>query len=169
MIKRALILILCAALPATGMAGGWYGHGFGYNGGHHGGHYRHGGHGDGKGAALVTGLVIGGLAGWLISEDRHSRRYAYSSYSYDRYPYYDRYRYSGYRPVYREYVPVRVVPRPVVVREDAEFAGQGCRMTREYTTTIEIDGRPREAYGTRCLTANGSWVLGRSRLVPELD
>lgn len=169
MIKRALILILCAALPASGMAGGWYGHGGGYHGGHHfGGHYRHGGHG-GKGEALLAGLVIGGLAGWLISEDRHSRRYAYSSYSYGRYPYYERYRYSGYRPVYREYVPVRVAPRPVVVRENPEFAGESCRMTREYTTTIEIDGRPHEAYGTRCLTAEGSWILGRPRLVPEFD
>lgn len=161
MLKRALILILCVVLPATALAGGYYGGGY-----HYGGHFRHGG---GDGDALLAGLVVGGLIGWLISEDRHYRRRAYPVYSYHD-PYYDDYYDYGYRRrVYREYVPVRPAPQRVVVRRDAEFAGQQCRMTREYTTTIEIDGERHEAYGTRCLTANGSWVLGRPKLVPEFD
>ena len=159
MLKRIFILMLCAALPASALGGGYGGR---Y---HFGGHY-HGHHGGGdEGVALLGGLVVGGLIGYLISEDRHYRR-AYPVYAYPPEPYYR----SGYRDyAYREYVPVRPAPQQVVVREDPEFAGHACRMTREYTTTIEIDGEPREAYGTRCLTADGSWVLGRPKLVPEFD
>lgn len=175
MFKRALILILCIVLPATALAGGFGGrHHFG---GHH--HNRH--HGGGDGTALLAGLVVGGLFGYFVSEDRHYRRRAYPAYGYDHGPYYrDKYRHYhsrsyGYRDYgyrgggYREYVTVRPAPRRVIVREAPAPAGDNCRMTREYTTTIEIDGQQREAYGTRCLTADGSWVLGRPRLVPEFD
>jgi len=41
-------------------------------------------------------------------------------------------------------------------------------MTREYTTTITIDGVDREAYCTRCMVSEGNWVLGRLKLMPEL-
>ena len=160
MIKRLLILLLCATLPAPALTGG-------YGGYRYGGYYH--GHGDGdEGVALLAGLLIGGLVGYFVSEDRYYRRSYYPPYRYD--PGYDPY-YGRvyYQPVYREYV--RVVPAPprVVVRDSPEFAGQSCRMTREYTTTIEIDGRPREAYGTKCLTADGSWVLGAPRLVPDFE
>lgn len=167
MLKRAFILILCAALPASALAGG-------YGGGYHfGGHYRHHGHG-GDGGALLAGLVVGGLIGYFISEDRHYRRRAYPVYNYRHEPYYrddydDYYDYGYRRDTYREYVPVRPAPQRVIVRRNPEFPGHDCRMTREYTTTIEIDGQQHEAYGTRCLTANGSWVLGPPKLVPELD
>jgi len=159
--KRILILILCAALPATALAGGYGGR---Y---HYGGHYYRHGHGGGdEAAALIGGLVVGGLIGYLISEDRYSRRRAYPVYSYRPDPYY----HGGYRDYgYREHVPVRRAPQRVVVRQDPEFAGHQCQMTREYTTTIEIDGELREAYGTKCLTPNGSWVLGRPKLAPEFD
>lgn len=169
MLKRTLILILCAALPATALAGG-------YGGRHHfGGHFHHHRHG-GDAGVLLAGLVIGGLAGYLISEDRHYRRRSYPAYRHDYHrrhykPYYrsDYYDYGYRRPAYRAYVPVRPAPRRVVVRKEPGFAGNECRMTREYTTTIEVDGQPREAYGTRCLTADGSWVLGRPRLAPEFE
>lgn len=171
MFKRALILILCFALPATALAGG-------YGGRHHFGghsHHRHH-HGGGDGTALLAGLVVGGLIGYFVSEDRHYRRRAYPAYRYDPDPYYhDRYRHYGSRSYgyrdygYREHVIVRPAPRRVIVREAPAPAGDNCRMTREYTTTIEIDGQQREAYGTRCLTADGSWVLGRPRLAPEFD
>lgn len=168
MFKRALILILCVALPAAALAGG-------YGGRHHfGGHHRH--HGGGDGTALLAGLLVGGLIGYFVSEDRHYRHRAYPAYRYDPDPYYhDRYRHYGSRSYgyhdygYREHVTVRPAPRRVIVREAPAPAGDNCRMTREYTTTIEIDGEQREAYGTRCLTADGSWVLGRPRLVPEFD
>lgn len=169
MLKRCLVLLLSAALAAPAFAGGWgsryhYGYGGHYGGydGRYGGHYRHQGGGD-AGTALLAGLVIGGLVGWLINEDRHYyERRAY--YRADPYP-----PSARYYPRYREYV--RVVPSPdvTVSRVDPELAGHACRMTREYTTTIEIDGEPRDAYGTKCLTADGSWVLGRPRLEPQFD
>lgn len=169
MLKRILILTLCAALPAAALAGG-------YGGRHHwGGYYHHRHHGGGDAGTLLAGLVVGGLFGYLISEDRYHRR-TYSRYRYDYGPYHrggTRYyrhydgRGYGYRsPAYREYIPVRPAPQRVVVRQNTEFPGHDCRMTREYTTTIEIDGRRQEAYGTRCLTADGSWVLGPPKLVP---
>jgi len=177
MLKRALVVIVCAALPAVSVAGGWGGR---Y---HFGGHYHHGHHG-GDGDALIAGLVIGGLIGWAVSEDRHYRRRAYPVYSYHHGAYHRPYHRSYHRlyhgrfhhrhyrrpvSVYRDYVPVRPAPRRRIVRRQPGFDGHYCRMTREYTTTIEIDGRRREAYGTRCLTADGSWVLGRPKLVPAFD
>jgi len=107
--------------------------------------------------------------GWLISEDRHY----YGSRAYhDPYARYDHYapRYRSYIPPpprHREYVVVERRTEPAVAPDNAEFAGRDCRMTREYQTTVEIDGEQHEAYGTRCLTADGSWVLGRPNLVPE--
>jgi hypothetical protein len=172
MLKRYLVLLLCMALTAPALAGGWGGrYHYGY-GGHFGGHYR--GHGGGdEGAALLAGLVIGGLVGWFINEDRHYyRERVYRDDPYPRDYYYappTGYRDYGYAPPPpRKYV--RVVPRvEAPSRVEPEFAGRNCRMTREYTTTIEIDGEQREAYGTRCLTADGSWVLGSPKLVPEPD
>lgn len=173
MLKRALVLILCASLPAAALAGGYGGRHY-YGGGYH---HRH--HGGGHGGALLAGLVVGGLFGYLISEDRHYRRHAYPPRRHGHRPYYRGgyarysshdygYRDYGYRRrVYREYIPVRPKPRPDVVRRDPGFAGHDCRMTREYTTTVKIDGQPREAYGTRCLTADGSWVLGTPRVEPR--
>lgn len=165
MLKRALILILCAALPATALAGGYGGR---Y---HFGGNYHHRHHGGGDGAALLTGLVVGGLIGYFVSEDRHYRRRAYPGYRYRHDPYFrDDYRGYGYRGrAYRESVRVRPAPRRVLVRKDPGRAGRRCRMTREYTTTVEVDGQQREAYGTKCMTADGSWLLGRPRLVPRFE
>jgi hypothetical protein len=169
MIKRALILFMCLALPASVLAGGYGGR---Y---HYGGHYQHRHHGGGDGTALLAGLLVGGLIGYFISEDRHYRRYAYPPRRYHHDPWYrDRYRHDyrhyGYRGgYYREYVPARPAPRRVVVREARRAGGQQCVMTREYTTTVEIDGQPRQAYGTRCMTRDGAWILGQPRLVPEFD
>lgn len=165
MFKRILVLLACAALAAPALAGGYGGYRYGT-------HYHGHGHG-GDADELLAGLVIGGLLGYFISEDRHYRRGAYPAYRHR--PYYrdDYYDHGYHRSTYREYVPVRRAPRRIivtdVVREDPEPAGHTCRMTREYTTTVEIDGRQREAYGTRCLTADGSWVLGPPKLAPELD
>lgn len=185
MLRKIMVFAVCAALAAPALAGG-YGGRYHY-GGHYG--YRHHGGGD-EGATLLAGLVIGGLVGYFISEDRHYRRPAYHHRSY-RHPYtrqdygygHDYYDlgHDYFEPVYRRQwhrpaAPrqiVRVVPQPrqtaAAASMDRELAGEGCRMTREYTTTIEIDGHERDAYGTKCLVADGSWVLGRPRLVPEFD
>ena len=33
------------------------------------------------------------------------------------------------------------------------------RYCREYTTTVRIDGRPQQAYGTACRQPDGSWKI----------
>ncbi|MGD8591143.1 MAG: hypothetical protein PVG22_20130 [Chromatiales bacterium] len=120
-----------------------------------GGYYHHGHHHD-YGGALAAGLLVGGLFGYMISESHnHYPDYAYRTY------------YSDYPPPTTVvYQPVERVP--VVVREvqDSEFGGNECVMTREYTTTINVNGVEREAYGTRCMTPNGGWILGKAKLMP---
>ena len=156
--KRSITGLLALAMLGTAcaaQAGGYYR--FGYHG------YHHGHHG-GDGAALAAGLILGGLIGWAVSEDRYrSREYVYR----DRYyaaPPQHVHTHAVYRPGYT------TVPAQYRVADPgSEFAGHNCRMTREYTTTIDIDGQPRAAYGTRCLTQNGSWVLGRPKLALEFD
>ncbi len=146
-LQALLVSALVATLSQGAIAGGYYPYR------HHGGH-----HGHGDGTALAAGLIIGGLFGYLISEDRHSyRRYDDShhrSYSYPR----------------TNVVYERVERTPIVItaERDSEFAGHDCMMTREYTTTITIDGVDKEAYGTRCMTVDGGWILGQPKLMPDL-
>ena len=140
-VQILLVSILLLVTSQGVIAGG--GHHFAHYGhywhhGHYGGH-----HGHGYGGALASGLIIGGLFGYLISEDQPR-----STVIYERV----------------ERLPTVVTTTP---RFESEFSGQGCRMTREYTTTIHIDGVDREAYGTRCLTADGSWILGRPKFIPK--
>ncbi len=40
-------------------------------------------------------------------------------------------------------------------------------MIREYRTQIHHAGRAVEAYGDKCLRADGSWIKGVARLVPQ--
>ncbi len=147
--------------------GGYYGGGH-YGGGHsgfsygrhrgygqHGGYGRHDGHryyGSG-GADLAAGLLIGGLIGWAAG-DRHTDRY-YADRRYD-------YRYRPHRHAYYESVPSSNDYEAVQKTDTTE----ACTMTREYTTKVEIDGVQREAYGTRCRKADGSWSYGPLTLVP---
>ena len=160
MLKRCLVLLLGLALASPAMAAGYGRH-------HYGGHFHYYHHrGGDAGGALIAGLIFGGLAGYLISEDRHY--WDEPVYSYD-YP-----AYYPYEP-YHRYVVVEPPPGRVVVQEPVEpqfageFAGQNCQMTREYTATIEVDGKKRDAYGTKCLSPDGSWILGRPKLVPKFD
>ena len=148
--KTRQTFLVCCLLAATSqgaIAGGSYHYG------HHGGH-----HGHHDGAALAAGLIIGGLFGYLINDDRHH----YSNYDYHDYR-------SDYHPhstvVYER---VERMPTVVTTERNSEFAGHDCMMTREYTTRIRIDGVDREAYGTRCMTADGSWILGRLKFMPDL-
>jgi len=167
--------MLCCVITTAALAGGYGGR---Y---HYGGHYGYGHHGGGdEGAALLAGLVIGGLVGYFVNESRHHRpayrhgRYyshRYDDHGYDRLRYSRRpaYRHDSYRPEVVRREVVRLAPRARRSPAEGEFAGAGCRMTREYTTTVEVDGRERDAYGTKCLTADGSWILGRPKLVPSFE
>ena len=146
-LQALLVSALVATLSQGAIAGGY--HPYRHHGGHH-------GHGDG--AALAAGLIIGGLFGYLISEDRYSYR------DYDD-PHYRTYAYPRTNVVYQR---IEQTPRVTTAERDSEFAGHDCRMTREYTTTISIDGVEKEAYGTRCMTADGGWVLGQPKIMPDL-
>ena len=144
-IKRSITYALVIfAISSTAWAG-HYGH-YRYNAG-----YGHGYHHSGDtGLALLTGLLFGGLVGYAISEDRHR----YRDYQH---VYYPRYKYNPLPPHRERY--------PTTLREFEV----NCLMTREYITTINIDGVLRKAYGTRCLMADGSWLLGDPRLEPEFN
>ena len=146
-LQALLVSGLVATLSQSAIAGGYYPYR------HHGGH-----HGHGDGTALAAGLIIGGLFGYLVSEDRYSHR------NYNE-PHTRSYAYPRAHVVYK-----RIEQTPIVItaERDSEFAGHDCMMTREYTTTLTIDGVDKEAYGTRCMTADGGWILGQPKLMPDL-
>lgn len=146
LIKRlGLAIIVSAGLSGPALAGGGHGH---YGGYYHGGYYSSGD----VGVALVAGLLFGGLMGYAINEDRHQ---------YQTHTHY----YRTPQPAYTYYE--RPLPAAPVAREYAEPSG--CLQTREYTTILNVDGEAKEAYGTRCLRADGSWVFGPPKIAPQFD
>lgn len=167
---------MCAALTLALVAGavspsaaGWgyrsyYGFGHHYGFGRYygyGSHFYGYGHG-GTGAAVLFGL---GLLTILMSQPRTR--------TYDRYYRYPTTIYRQPRTVYVQPTVRQVrapVQRPaprVVPRPTRAALPPGCLMIREYTTTVMVDGRERDAYGDKCLLADGSWRKGPPKLVPE--
>ena len=82
--------------------------------------------------------------------------------------------------IYRQYPPAVfyeeryiLVPEKRIQRESvsslpAAAAGDpSCLQTREYTTTVVIEGKEVEAYGTKCLRPDGTWSYGPARPVPN--
>lgn len=155
---RKILLTLLATGLLTSLSQGAIGggsHHYRYYGGHYGGHY---GHNDG--ATLAVGLIIGGVFGYLINEDRHHyRSHSGGHYRSEHYP---------HRHSTLVYERTEQTPTPITTTRNSEFSGHDCLMTREYTTTIIIDGVNKEAYGRRCMTADGSWVLGPPKFAPDL-
>jgi hypothetical protein len=138
-LQSLIVSVLLVATSQGAIAGSYYHHS----------HYRHD-----HGGALAAALIVGGLFGYLIGESHHDDR------SY------------GYRTDYTPrstvvYQPVERLPTVITTGSNSEFSGSDCLMTREYTTTITISGIDREAYGTRCMTADGGWILGRPKLMPD--
>ena len=165
----ALALVFAVPAQAGGYSkghnsGGHYGGGY-YGGGHYGGGHsgfgygrhrgygRHGGYRYYGGGDLAAGLLIGGLIGWAASDYRADRYYTDRRYNY---------RYRPHRHTYYQSVPSSNYYQAVRETDTTE----ACTMTREYTTKVEIDGVQREAYGTRCRKADGSWSYGPLTLVP---
>lgn len=158
-LTKVLLAVVLSATVATGtaFAGGYYG---GHYRGYYGGHKHHGHHkydsGD-VGLALGFGLLFGTVLGHAMSQPRHDYSYAPRHYPPPRRQgyYYEQYEQPGV--VYREVVPYyrAAVPR------------NRCLQEREYQTTVVIDGKEVEAYGTACLQADGSWRRGASKLAPE--
>jgi len=145
--KRLFFVILIASVFVTSSWAGGRGYGgVGVHYGHgYGGHYYGGSYYGGDAAlALITGMIFGGLIAHY-SSTRQAQQYI-------------------------QQVPVAAkpsAPAPVQSKRAARQESSACVMTREYTTTIKLDGRERQAYGTRCMKPDGSWVLGSPKLVPE--
>jgi len=130
-------------------------------GSHHNRNHGYGGHhGHNNGASLAAGLIIGGVFGYVI----HDSRLHYRSH-HQRYYRPGHHSHSHSTAVYRR--TQHALP-PIKSNHNSEFTSSDCLMTREYTSTITIDGVDRDAYGTRCMTTDGSWVFGRPKLVPDL-
>lgn len=160
----AATMLAATATPA--FAGGRYhgGYSSGYHGGYHAnyrghqafrhhGHHKfrgHGHHGRGLGrtGAAVLGVMGGLVIGSIIADSQ--RRH-----------------YERPQTVYVPQTHVVAVPEPSYNAGLPAAAGQGqCLQTREYQTTVVIGGQPREAYGTACLQADGSWLKGPMQVAP---
>ncbi len=157
-LKRMGVAIASVFLVAGAAVAGGYGHSrghFAYK--HYPSHRHHRHHNGDVGLALGLGVLFGTVLGHALHEPHHPR---YRYYPYDPPPRaYRRYRYPRR---YYDYRPPRVEYR-VYRRSEAPR----CLQEREYQTTVIIDGREIEAYGTACLQADGSWRRGAANLVPE--
>ncbi len=118
-----------------------------YYGGYYGGHYRnHRGHHSNAGTYASLAL-LGATLGFIIHKSSKNR-YQDDGYS----------RQQNY------------VPRQPYQGGNSSPQSQGgfdfsqCRDTRDYETTILIDGQEQVAYGTACMIEDGSWVAGPMRV-----
>ncbi len=156
--KRLLLTVLLSVVfISPGWADGWRYSGYGH---HHGGHYYQGHHygryyGGDMALAFLTGMVFVGIV---------SDFFEYSERSYP----------ASRTTVYVDSDDRIITPRRWLRPQwqqrrqrmiRPEF--NDCLMTREYTTTVNVDGKKRQAYGTRCMRADKSWVLGPTKLVPK--
>ncbi len=103
--------------------------------------------GYGDPGATLAGAVLGGFVGGAIGFDidERERRLAYEA-QFVAFDTGQPRRWRGDRDVYGE-----VIPGPAY-----RSRGEYCR---EYSHTIYIGGRPREGYGTACREPDGSWRI----------
>jgi hypothetical protein len=59
-----------------------------------------------------------------------------------------------------------VAPRAVVYVQQPQ-ARSNCLQEREYQTIVVIAGQEKQAYGTACLQADGSWMQGPATIEPS--
>lgn len=146
----AAAMALAGPVAMAGGRGGHSGGGHGssghHGGGHYGGHYygggryyRHHGHND----YWAWGLGLG-LAAAVLTR-----------------PYYYAPPPVVYAPPRVVYAPPQVVYTPPVQITQTAPAAPACVSTREYRTTVLIDGQPVEATGLACLQQNGNWITLR--------
>lgn len=112
-----------------------------YYGGYYGGHYnyRYGHHSNV--ATYASLALLGATLGLIIHKSSK-----------------DRYRNDGYA------TQQNYAPPPQNQGGDGGFDFSQCRDTRDYETTILVDGQEQLAYGTACLLENGSWIAGPMRI-----
>ncbi len=110
----------------------------------YGGYYYGGHHGRGGKAGAYAGLaILGATLGYVLHKSSRDN--------------YNRGKSGGY------YAPP---PRPqnYAPTQQSNFDFSQCRETRDYETTIIVDGQQQLAYGTACLMADGNWVAGPMRI-----
>ncbi|MFQ5485679.1 MAG: hypothetical protein ACE5DO_10170 [Desulfobacterales bacterium] len=148
------IFVLAAVLVGSSALAGGYGYGHRHYFGHH-RHYGH--HGYYSGGELFIGTMLGFTLGALLAPPPPRPVYIYREYP----PAWD------YREEYVYIPPARSIQRgPASARGGMSLKYDSCLQTREYTTTIVIEGRTVEAYGTKCLRPDGSWSYGPAQPVP---
>lgn len=143
-----------------------FGHSYSYGGGH-GGHGGFGGHRSRHhgGHGVAYGLLGFGLGVMLLSAASQRNR-GYSNYGST--PYYG----SDYGYERRRAEPYRYEPAPArtnVVNPLNSTASSSCLQTREYQMVVIIGGEEKDAYGTACLQADGSWLQGPPTVVPDYN
>lgn len=108
-----------------------------YYGGYYGGHYSK--------AGTYAGLaILGATLGYVLYKSNQNNN-----------------RYQAPPPRQNTYVP----PQSNYSQPQQDgFDFSQCRETRDYETTIFIDGQEAAAYGTACLMADGTWVAGPMRV-----
>ena len=135
---------------------GGYGYGDGYG---HGDYYGHHEHHDDAGTAIAVGVGIIGLiavASALSNQNRHQQRV-------EHYPNNDTGPSGGwYNPDTASGPRYATNDRANNDRfnDGNSFDASSCVQTREYQTRVTIGGHTRDAYGTACLQADGSWLRG---------
>ncbi len=150
------IFLLAIVLVGSSALAGGYGYGYKHYYGHRGHHSRH--YNYYSGGDLFFGTMLGFTLGALLVAPPPPR------------PVY----------IYRDYPPTRVyreeyvyIPPARSIHRGSSTAKTGtllrydsCLQTREYTTTIVIEGRTVEAYGTKCLRPDRGWSYGPAQPVP---
>lgn len=131
-----------------------------YSGGYYyGGHHNRRGHGN---TGAYVGLALLGLGlGYAISKSGDDD-YRRDDYDDRRYQNNDRY-YSPPPPQggqYQEGYDENYQEPQNYQSNRSSFDFSQCTETREYQTTIFVDGREQQAFGTACLMPDGSWVAG---------
>ncbi len=157
--KSAIITIFVLATVLVGSSALAGGYEYGYR--HYYGHHRYYGHHSYySGGDLFIGTMLGLTLGALLAPPPPRPVYIY--------------RYREYPPTwdYREehvYIPPagNIQRGPYSARADMPLKYDSCLQTREYTTTIVIEGRTVEAYGTKCLRPDGGWSYGSAQPVPN--
>ncbi len=151
------IFILAVVIVSTPAFAGRYGYHYKHHFGHH--RYYHRPYYSYHGSDVFIGTMIGFTLGALFwSSPPPPPVYIYRAYP-KTIVYREKYIYESQRNGMRsDAFPTRTRRSSTVT---------SCLQTREYTTTMVIEGRTVEAYGTRCLQPDGSWRYGPAQPVPD--